>query len=312
MNGPLDFCLAVFAANEAQLIGACLRSIDEAVAGRACHVDVMLNGTTDATPDMIRAMPMHHTPISVWHHPVGDKAMAINNYLALTRPDAPVVIMMDAYVRLEPQALVALVAGLGAAPRATIASGVPRNGRSARSFTTQLLAGGGINGNLYAMRQGFVDTMVARGYRLPVGLYRTDPLIGSMAAHDLDPLGTPWTAERLIGVAEAGYAITPLSPLRWSDIRRQFRRELRQARGLIENEAIKSLIYANGYSALPKYADHMIMAWLATHKFTAPNLRKLCFLRLALSELKTSRTSALLSGAPPALMFSLPARGKTD
>ena len=38
---------------------------------------------------------------------------------------------------------------------------------------------------------------------------------------------------------------------------------VRQARGRLENEAIKKIIYRYGYGGLPTFADDMIADWLS-------------------------------------------------
>ena len=50
-----------------------------------------------------------------------------------------------------------------------------------------------------------------------------------------------------------------------ADLKRQFRREIRQMRGRIENLAIQSIIYTAGYEALPANSFDMVNTYLAKH-----------------------------------------------
>jgi hypothetical protein len=105
------------------------------------------------------------------------------------------------------------------------------------------------------MRRSFVEKLVAARLRLPFAFYWVDGLLGSMAAHDLDALGKSWENRRVIVVSNALFEITPLSIFRLTDVQRQYRREVRQALGRVQNEAIKSIVYTKGYGALPDNAN---------------------------------------------------------
>jgi len=141
---------------------------------------------------------------------------------------------------------------------------------------------------ILALRRGFVDRMVAAKLKIPVGMYRGDALLGSMASHDLDAIGTAWDTGRILGVGDAALEISALSAFRWRDIKRQFRREVRQARGRLENAAMKWLIYRGGYPALPSHADDMISGWLGTGQRMPWSFRRKLFGRIALKELRSA------------------------
>jgi len=289
----LEFDIAVFAVNEAPTIERCLASIDRAAAGRRTRIAVLLNGTTDNSLDIIRALRLEHAALSVYLFPAADKANAINRFLYDLRLDAGTYFCTDAYTKVGPGALRAMEAALRANPMALVASAIPTNGRSARTTRENTLKGGVISGQLYALAPDFVSRFVAAGLRLPLQIYRGDPLLGSMAAHKFDAIGTRWDKARIIGVPDATYEISPLSIFKWRDIMRQYRREIRQARGRLENEAIKTIIYRAGYAALPGDANEMIRDWLKSHSLKARSLREGHFMRLARRQLDRA-------GPPPA------------
>ena len=153
-----------------------------------------------------------------------------------------------------------------------------------RATAAALTAGGRLNGPLHAFRADFLDRMVARGIRLPLGTYWGDGLLGSMVAHDLDPLANPWDNARMPTVAAATFEIKQLSPFSPDDIRRQFRREIRQMCGRIQNAAIGSIIYRAGYEGLPDNADDMIRSYLAANPPPAVPLSRLPFQWLAIRQ----------------------------
>lgn len=276
--------VAVFGHNEARRIGCCLRAIAAAADGHPTRAIVILNGTTDESATVVRDIASK-TSLEIELHTIAiaDKSNAINQFLYLLRPEADLYAFVDAYAEIGPQALNALAAALRRHPDAMAVSGVPMNGRSSRSVQAQTLGNGVLNGQLFALRPDFVRRLTARGIRIPFGLYRGDGLLGSMAAHDLDPIGTRWDASRIRGVAEACFMIAPLSPFRPADLRRQARRMLRQARGTVENAAIRAIIGERGYEGLPAHAGDMVRDWLRTHELPPGPVPALILRRLALS-----------------------------
>jgi hypothetical protein len=300
-----DFDIAVFAVNEASTILGCISSVDKACAGHKAHISVLLNGTTDDSIGILKRHRLEHAAMTVYRFSVSDKANAINHFIYSLRQDTAVHFAIDGYVRIGPESLEAMRTALIRQPRAHLASSIQLTGRSAKSYAAAVLRGGAVTGQLFAMRRDFTDRIVASGYRLPLQIYRGDGLLGSMAAHDLDPMNVAWENDRIIGVAEAQFKITPLSAFRLRDVKRQFQREIRQARGRMENEAIKSIIYTEGYAALPANANAMLREWLANNRPRPRSVREEFFTRLALRQLARSPD---IDAVAPETVFSSEAR----
>ena len=210
---------------------------------------------------------------------------------------------VDAYARVHPDALRRLAAALATHQQANAAAAVPSSGRSAAAIRRGMLADPGIHGSLFALRGAFVDRLAASGFRLPVNLYRGDGLLASMAMHDLDAKGEPWTSRRVVVVPDATWAITPLSPWSLRDVRRQFLRQIRQRRGRLESAVIKALIYScgTGYGSLGSNADAMLTGWVAEQ----PNQRRPRSWRDPLAAMAWHQAR---SAAPPAADDLLPAQ----
>jgi hypothetical protein len=260
-----DVSVTVFCRNEVQRIGACIGSVAAAAEGLRTSLTVIANGSTDGSAAAAaQAARAHGLASTIYTIRTGDKAHAINQSLGPLRRPAGLYVFVDGYCIISPAAFTSFIRALADAPHALAATGVSGNGRTMKRATAETIAQGGLlHGQLHALRPGFIDRMAAGGLRLPIGLYRGDGLLGSMACHALDPVGHPWDGHRIAGVAEATYAIEELSPLRPSHISRQFRRKVRQMRGVLENAAIRAIIYTHGYQGLPEYADDMITGWLA-------------------------------------------------
>ena len=283
MAEVLDWNVAVYCANEAVRLQGCLDNIFAALVGRRALVTVILNGSCDGSLDIACAAARAGKPVEVFQIAATDKSNAINQFYHVLRSPARAYAGVDGYVFIGPDSFRAMEQRLVTDPHALAVTGVATTGRTMRLATEATLTEGGrLHGQLHALRPAFLDRMVARGIRLPVGLYRGDGLLGSMAAHDLDPMVSPWDNTRVPGVADATYAIQVLSPFRLRDLQRQFRRKVRQMRGTIENAAIKSVIYKTGYEGLPGNADDMILAYLAAHGAPQVSVVDRLFQRLAI------------------------------
>ncbi len=300
VSAGLDATVTVFCQNEAARIGACLSSVAAAAEGLRITVEVFVNGSTDDSAAIaLRAARSTGLHAQVWRIPYGDKANAINQALYSLPQGARLHVFLDGYAVVSPQALRALSDALDHCPAAVAATGVAGNGRTMRAATEEtLLHGGRLHGQLHALRPDFVERLRQAQLRLPVGLYRGDGLLGSMACHDLEATGQAWDGHRIAGAAQATYLIPQLAPWRPADIARQFRRKIRQMRGRLENAAIKSVIYSGGYAALPASADEMISTWLAAGGCPQTGLADRAFMRLALRQHARARAPTAGAMAP--------------
>lgn len=286
--------VAVFGRNEAASIADCLRAIAQAGQGQAPHVTVLLNGTTDDSPARAaQALRDEGLPGRVYDIPHGDKSHAVNLFLHDVRPRAETYFCVDAYARMRPDALRHLAASLAARPAALAAAAMPSTGRSAAALRRMMLDQSGLHGSLFALRGGFVDRLVAAGLRLPVGLYRGDGMLGAFVLHDLDAAQGGWDTGRIAMTPEASWTTSGWQPWRWRDLRRHLRRLVQQGRGRLESAAMRSVIYAGGFPALPARAETMVLAWIAADAAArTPRLWRDPFAWLALARLRQSGVPA--------------------
>jgi hypothetical protein len=127
---------------------------------------------------------------------------------------------------------------------------------------------------------------VAAGITLPVGHYRGDGLLAHMATHDLDPVQNAFDPDLALNVTDAWFEIYSLSLTRPSHLLRQFRRKLRQMRGLIENAAARSIVHSKGYEALPQNCDDMLRDYLRMNPAPKLALPDRPFMALALPQMR--------------------------
>lgn len=285
----LEFDIAVFALNEARTIKACVAAIDRACLGHDSRISIFFNGTTDRSISILKYFKTKNASLQIYFCPIADKANVINHFLYLFRkPKARVHFFVDGYIVISLGAFEALANALAVHQPAHIASGIPLSGRSRKDIARP--GESGVRGNLFAMRPAFADRCVAAQVRLPRGLYWGDGLLGAMAKHDLDPLSRQWDDNRVIDVMDATYSFRPLSPFRLQDIQRQYRRQTRRALGRIENEALKAILYRDGFAGLPANSKEMVVNWLQIHQppFSSSFIENF-FMRRAIKNLRLSR-----------------------
>jgi glycosyltransferase involved in cell wall biosynthesis len=295
-----DWNVAVFCRNEQASIGRCIDSIAQACKSKRALITVIVNGSTDGSAaTAIAAAGRCGASVAIHSIRHGDKSNAMNRFYYDLRENADCYFFVDAYVRISATALGALETCLTTRPDVVAATGIATNGRTMRRRSELALARGGqLHGQLHAFRKDFIDRLIARNIRLPIGLYRGDGLMGSMAMHDLDPLHIPWESARIADSRGATYDIPVLSVFRIHDVERQFRRKIRQMRGDLENLAIRRIVYDHGYEGLPEYADDMIEMYLARNALPRASLLDRPFQMLALREIRTSRRPDPVELAP--------------
>ena len=286
-----EWHISVVCQNEAARIAGCLASIREAVGSRRALVTLNLNGTTDKSGEIARRMALDcGLPLRIYRTPAADKANALNRFIYSLRVPARMYVFIDGYVRIGPAALEGLEDCLATHPFAMAATGVGINGRTMHLATKKTLEQGGVlHGQLHALRPEFLDRMVERKIRLPIGTYWGDGLMGSMAAHDLDAPEQPWDNGRIVGVREATYEIAVLSLFRPRDLQRHFRRKVRQMRGRLQQQALKAIIYRDGFAGLPADADDLVRDYLSAHRVPATSIPDRLFMALALRQIRSAR-----------------------
>ena len=288
---PWEWHISVVCQNEAARIAGCLASIRDAIGNRRALVTLNLNGSTDNSDEIAQRTGLDcGLKLRIYRTQAADKANALNHFIHSLRLPARMYAFIDGYVRIGPGALQGLETCLAIHPFAIAATGVGINGRTMHLATTKTLEQGGVlHGQLHALRPEFLDRMAERQIRLPIGTYWGDGLMGSMAAHNLDAMGIPWDNGRIVGVREATYEIAALSLFRPRDLQRQFRRKVRQMRGKLQHQAMKAIIYRDGFAGLPADADDLVRDHISKHGVPATSIADRPFMALALRQIRVAR-----------------------
>lgn len=247
--------VCIFASRESiETLQGTVRAAADAAQGVV--IDVLVNGNADLAFLAARHFPDHR----VWHVGTSDKANAWNQYLSVWTPTA-VAFFIDGYARVHRGALRHLDDAMRQ-QGSLAASGVPTMGRSARSLRRAMIANGGIHGNLFAIRGDVLAAMRDSKFRLPLGLYRTDPLIAAVCAYNLNPRIYKWDMSRVTVEPRASWDLASQT-----SAMQAIKRKLRQAQGVLENCAIRQHLSIERKlpDELPATAAELVRAWMSSH-----------------------------------------------
>ena len=255
---------AVFAHNESGRIGAALASIQAAADGHPIEVVVLANGCTDSTSDEVRACGGTVPDLTLVEVDVGDKANAWNVFVhdlvtveRAAQLDA--YFFMDGDVTLQPAAIALLAAALKEHASASAAGGMPSTGRDRDAWRARMVRNGTLAGNLYALRNTFVDAIRRRQIRMPVGLIGED-LFLSWLVVNVESATRGNDGPRCIFCANAEFAFRSLSPYRAADVRTYIRRKWRYTYRALQLEMLMHVLKQEGIAAMPAHVDQLYAA----------------------------------------------------
>jgi hypothetical protein len=301
MQSQPQWSVAIFSSRESP---STLATAIEAAVRAASHsrtlVDVVVNGN-----ERLAQLTSEWVPVRIWHVSAGDKANAWNRYVHAIWPGSAVAFFVDGYAIVRPDAFGLISDGLERDPSALAATGVPTHGHSAKRLRAAMRRDGGIHGNLYAVRGETLSVLRERGFRLPLGIYRTDPILGAAIAFGLDPAANRWEARRVLVHPEATWGVLKerRGPLR--AVQGTWARMLRQAQGVLENAALRDhfSIRKRRPESLPRTALDLVHSWIRANPAGARRIFRSHWLTpLAWRRLRTPRDWSQAEHAPRLLV----------
>lgn len=269
MTTPIrPWSVAIFAARETpETLTSCVRAALSACVGRQACIDVLINGNpslAEAFAGIAKDLDCSGTRLRVWFIAAPDKAHTWNEYMYRIWDTGGMTFFIDGYAQVRPDALAAMERRLAETPGALGATGVPTCGRSATALREQMLREGGIHGNLFAISAEGMEGIRKIGFKLPLGIYRTDPLIGSVLMFRLDPANNSWDPRRIAVTPDATWYVEGIEDITWKNVKSQFKRILRQAQGVLENKAAREHLAIKQLppQQLPITVAEMIGDWI--------------------------------------------------
>ncbi|MFN7917899.1 MAG: hypothetical protein U0Q55_21305 [Vicinamibacterales bacterium] len=248
-TSPLRWCVAIFSAREtARTLASTLDAARAAVSTHPATIDLIVNGNArlaEALAARVSRSGRGSAGVAtrVWSLALRDKAHAWNAYVHDIWPGAGSPCFMDGCITVSAADLSALQARFEGSAQAMVAAAVPTAGRSAAAIRELMLRNPQIHGSLYAVRDTAMAQMRAAGFRLPLGFYRSDSLLGTLVNFNFDPATHEWDDRRIAVTREASWTMPLKSPWNPADVSAQLRRMTRQAVGRLEEAAIKELFY---------------------------------------------------------------------
>ena len=270
--------VAIFSARETpSLLSDTVRAVIAACAGRQATIDVLINGNQALAADFAEvaaAIATNGCSLRIWSIAAPDKAHTWNEYIHRIWDSGGLTFFVDGYAQVRPDALTAIERQLAALPDALVASGVPTSGRSALRLREQMLRNGGLHGSLYALKADSMTLLRDGGFRLPLGLYRNDGMLGAALCYRLDPANHQWKRGTVVAVADATWDVNDVATLSYKNVVAYFKRRLRQAQGVLENRALREHMGIKRLppQALPATAQDMINDWLGAQPAKARSL----------------------------------------
>lgn len=254
-----------------------INAVLNACSGRSCIVDVVINGNNGLKKELQILLKEHRIDFAdsieyrLWHIETADKANAFNEYFYNIWPGSNAVFIVDGYSQPWKDAFTKMDDALKVSENALAVTAVPSEGRSAACLREQLIMSGGIHGNLFALKQKAVLMMREKKFRLPLGLYRTDPTLGAALAFRLDPEKYAWDLKEVIKVVpEASWSLPAKQFSAIGTLTSFVKRRIRQGQGALENMAVKDYlaIRKRAVADFPVTVESLIDGFMTNKKLT--------------------------------------------
>ena len=188
-----NWSVAIFAGREsAATLGRCIGAAVAACAGHCAAIDVLVTGNPALAAAVAQGSWDGDASVRIWSVAIGDKSHAWNEYLHRIWHEGRPAFFIDGYTELRGPELNGLHMRLER-PRTPPGRAGRRSGPLLRE---QMLVTGGLHGNLHIMDASDMAALRAAGFRLPLGLYRSDSLIGAALMFGLDPANNTWERRR--------------------------------------------------------------------------------------------------------------------
>ena len=170
-----------------------------------------------------------------------------------------------------------------------------------------MLSGGGFHGNMNAIPVHAMTQLRTSRFCLPLGLYRTDSLIGSVLMFALDPTTQQWDPRRIVVNGEATWDVPGQADFTVQNILAQFKRRQRQAQGDLENRAAREHMAVRRLpiTQFPKTVRELVLDWIASHPDEARRLYLKNPLRLRAARRMRAPQDWLAAERAPELLYDM-------
>lgn len=236
-----SYSVVTFAYNEENSIADTIRSILANCDQRVTKFTVVANGCTDQTVEVAKAsVEGSAIPCEVVELSLGDKCNAWNEYVYYHLPDAGVHFFVDSDVTFTEKAFPRLFDQLLSSPGKNAVTGLPQTGRNLPHYYELATRYSCLFGNLYGLNNEFIQRLVEKNIRLPVGLSWIDAQITKLVNDNLEYNKDDYQ-HRVTFVEGVGYRFESLKPWSLDDIRLYINRICRYKTGQLQEPYLDAL-----------------------------------------------------------------------
>lgn len=231
-------------------------------------VDVVINGNNENAKYIVQALNVldgyESIKIFIWFISKADKENAWNTHIhQIWRSNDQFAIYIDGYVKVDSVSIDAICNAMSK-QGALGGTGLPSIGRSAKAQRDEMVKNGGFHGNFCGLTQRAMEIIRANGIRIPIGMYRVDSVMGAYLSFGLDNINNEWRPKEYIKIAsDATWQVEKKHWYKIKDIVAAIKRKKRQAKGGIENLAIKYYLVNMGIPIqdIPVSIEQIISRW---------------------------------------------------
>ena len=236
-----SYSVVTLAYNEEKTIAQTIRSILVNCDDRLTKLTVVANGCTDQTVEEAKAaMQGAAVACEVVELSIGDKCNAWNEYVYHHLPKADIHFFVDSDVTFTDQAFPKLFEKLINSPTKNAVTGLPQTGRNVRQYIELATRYSCLFGNLYGLKNEFVQRLAEQGIRLPIGLSWIDAQITKLVNDNLEYQKDDYQP-RVTFAEGVGYRFDSLKPWKPDDIRLYINRICRYKTGQLQEPYLDAL-----------------------------------------------------------------------
>lgn len=234
--------IVMFAHNEERNIKNAIKSAFDNSDPGLNEFYVIVNGSTDRTAVYVAEAQKNCTKLKLVTLTLGDKCNAWNHYTHKIAPtcNANVHFFVDSDVQFTEQAFPVLYDKLLMTKTAVAVAGLPMSGRNKLYYQSLVTDGVCMFGNLYGLRDSFVQTIQKKNFKLPIGLSWIDSAITKAVNCDLTNQ-YQCIPNRITHQTGCGYTFNSLKPYSLTDIKLYINRLARYEIGKLQEKELDKL-----------------------------------------------------------------------
>lgn len=234
-----NYAICMFAYNEATHITQSIHSVMDNVDNKCAQVFVIANGCTDDTVPLLSVIAKEYPKLQIVDLPLGDKCNAWNEYVHRYAPNVDTHFFVDADVLFSKNVFSCLHDHLQDS-KAHVVAGIPISGRNKDYYRSLVVERSCFFGNLYGVKNNFLQQIVAKPFYLPAGLNWIDSFLTKAVNTDITFVDYN-LPERVTFVDGHGYYFQSLSPLKIADLQLYKNRIARYELGKLQEQILDTI-----------------------------------------------------------------------